>query len=400
MMDASPTLPMTGIRDKYLRNLVAQRADILRLSAGAGPDRAGPDRAGLRSCAHKLAGTGKIYGFPEISEAGYSLEAALRQEDAPASDIDRRTRYLLSVMDRAIRSHDAKDDRAEAPAGARVDGPTASARPTGLSPSSGTRCGQADAAGAPGREAGRPRLLVIDDDENITALVHSLFGPIADVVVRGDVPGGLLAAHEACPQLVLLDGEMPGERSGLDLLQQLHDMPITANVPIVMMSADDSLTSIMRALISGASDYLIKPFDPAVLMARGVELLRTCQARVLVVDDDETVRDLLAYKLGGAGCQVVTAGDAEEAWERLESESFSLVLLDRMMPDLDGTALLRRMQGDDATARIPVIFLTARRTAAEVVDGLLSGATDYITKPFDPDEVVKRCLALMKAKRH
>lgn len=112
------------------------------------------------------------------------------------------------------------------------------------------------------------------------------------------------------------------------------------------------------------------------------------------------MRDLLHHKLGGAGCDVVTVGDCQEAWDLLERESFSLVLLDRMMPDLDGAVLLRMMHGDAMIARTPVIFLTARRSPSDVVDGLLTGAADYITKPFDPDELVKRCMALIKAKKH
>lgn len=378
-MDAGLSMPMDAIRQDYLRSLAAQREDIARLSDSAEAE----TFPGLRALAHKLAGTGKIYGFPEISEAGYALESTLRQEDISADEVSRKTRYLLSVLERALRSTDKT-----APATA----PDAAA-PMAAPP-------LADPAPAPRRDLSRPVLLVIDDDENITRLVHSLFDPIADVVTRADAGAGLMAAHEMRPHLILLDEEMPGGRSGLELLQQLRDTPVTSNIPVIMMSADDSLTSIMQALVSGAADYMIKPFDPARLMAKGSELLKTYQTRILIADDDEAVRNLLACKLMAAGCQVATACDGQEAWERLEKEPFSLVLLDRMMPDLDGTVLLRMMHASDETARIPVVFLTARRSAADIVDGLLTGATDYITKPFDPDEVVKRCLDLVKAKRH
>ncbi len=382
---------MNSVRQKYLRKLVVQREDIARLSrcdGGGGIGEAAT--ADLRGVAHKLAGTGKIYGFPEISEAGYALECALREGTAEPADIDRRTRYLLSVMERAIRSVDAGGGQGKAPArrAAVATKPAVAKTP-------------AQAASAQTAAAlGKPSLLVIDDDEGITDLVQSLFDGIAHVTACADVTSGLLAAYETRPHLILLDEEMPGERTGLDLLQQLRDMPITANVPIIMMSANDSLTAIMQALVTGATDYVIKPFDPAMLMSKATDLLKTYRTRILVVDDDEAVRDLLEYKLSAAGCQVVTVGECQEAWELLEKQSFSLVLLDRMMPDLDGAILMRMMHGDDATARIPVIFLTARRSAADVVDGLLTGATDYITKPFDPDEVVKRCMTLIKAKKH
>lgn len=377
-MDAGLSMPMDAIRQDYLRSLAVQREDIARLSDSAEVE----TFPGLRALAHKLAGTGKIYGFPEISEAGYALESTLRQEDIAADDVSRKTRYLLSVVERALRSVDKPAPDDDAPA---VPPPPATA---------------AEPADALRRDLSRPILLVIDDDENITRLVHTLFDPIADVVMRADAGAGLLAAHDMRPHLILLDEEMPGGRSGLELLQQLRDTPVTSNIPVIMMSADDSLTSIMQALVSGAADYMIKPFDPARLLAKGSDLLKTYQTRILIADDDEAVRNLLASKLMAAGCQVATACDGQEAWERLEKEPFSLVLLDRMMPDLDGTVLLRMMHAADETARIPVVFLTARRSAADIVDGLLTGATDYITKPFDPDEVVKRCLDLVKAKRH
>ena len=377
-MDAGLSMPMDAIRQDYLRSLAVQREDIARLSDSAEVE----TFPGLRALAHKLAGTGKIYGFPEISEAGYALESTLRQEDIAADDVSRKTRYLLSVVERALRSVDKPAPEEAAPAAPPP--PAAAAEP----------------ADALRRDLSRPILLVIDDDENITRLVHTLFDPIADVVMRADAGAGLLAAHDMRPHLILLDEEMPGGRSGLELLQQLRDTPVTSNIPVIMMSADDSLTSIMQALVSGAADYMIKPFDPARLLAKGSDLLKTYQTRILIADDDEAVRNLLASKLMAAGCQVATACDGQEAWERLEKEPFSLVLLDRMMPDLDGTVLLRMMHAADETARIPVVFLTARRSAADIVDGLLTGATDYITKPFDPDEVVKRCLDLVKAKRH
>ena len=381
-MNALTLLSMDAVRSKYLRNLASQRQDILRLSSACANGPAdSEDLARLSAFAHKLAGTGKIYGFPEISEAGYALENALRNEENTPAEIVRQTRYLLNVMERAIRSAKGRRARAE-PVEDREESRvrySATADTTAVS--------------------GRPVVLVIDDDEGITDLVHSLFGEVATVISRPDVPGGLAAAMEINPHLILLDEQMP-DASGLDLLEQLRELPATSNVPIIMMSANDSLTSIMQALVSGATDYVIKPFEPTTLLTRSMELLKTYRTRILIVDDDEAIRELLTFRLANAGCQVFAVGDCDEAWERLEEEDFSLVLLDRMMPDADGAALLRRMQGWDGTARIPVIFLTARRSAADIVDGLLTGATDYITKPFNPDDVVKRCLDLVKAKKH
>jgi len=72
------------------------------------------------------------------------------------------------------------------------------------------------------------------------------------------------------------------------------------------------------------------------------------------------------------------------------------VLLDRMMPGFDGMTLLRKMKATDSLSGIPVIFLTARHYGADVLEGLDSGAADYISKPFNPDEVVTRCLRILE----
>lgn len=316
-MDMTPSFPMNAIRDKYLDTLAAQRDGILRLSAMPDCGDAPPDDlTGLRIYAHRLAGTGKIYGFPEISEAGYALECALREEDTAPEEIDRKTRYLLSVIERAIKSGAARAARGQEP---EADGLNEAAEHMGAMTTAGLS---------------KPVLLVIDDDAGITDLVHSLFDQVAHVTICQDVAGGLSAAAELRPHLILLDEQMPGGRSGLDLLQQLRDMPTTANVPVIMMSADDSLTSIMQALVSGATDYVIKPFEPMALMTKALDLLKTYRTKILIVDDDPAVRDLLEYKLGNAGCHVVAVGDCHEAWALLGKDSFSLVLLDRMMPDL------------------------------------------------------------------
>ena len=117
---------------------------------------------------------------------------------------------------------------------------------------------------------------------------------------------------------------------------------------------------------------------------------------ILVVDDDEDVRELLAHKLRRAGCQVMCAQDGTQAWYMLQMKTFSLVVLDQMMPGHDGMSLLRMMKTHPVAAQTPVVFLTARDLSADVLEGLNTGAADYITKPFNSDEVVTRCTRLLR----
>jgi len=106
---------------------------------------------------------------------------------------------------------------------------------------------------------------------------------------------------------------------------------------------------------------------------------------LLVVDDEEFNRDVLQEMLSSAGYAVTLAADGEEAWEILDSNkhNFSTILLDRMMPRLDGMGLLARIKADKRFAEIPVIFQTAVDHPLDVVDGIKAGAFYYLIKPID-----------------
>ena len=113
-------------------------------------------------------------------------------------------------------------------------------------------------------------------------------------------------------------------------------------------------------------------------------------ARVLVVDDDPDVRRLVEMKLHLDGIETVSAADGAEALEVLQEGDVDLVVLDLMMPVMDGFETCRRMQADPALAPIPVIMLTARAQASDIESGFDLGATDYIVKPFSPRELLSR----------
>jgi DNA-binding response OmpR family regulator len=115
--------------------------------------------------------------------------------------------------------------------------------------------------------------------------------------------------------------------------------------------------------------------------------------QVLVVDDEPMVREVLARYLEAEGFGVVTAGDGEEALDRFEESRPDLVLLDLMLPRIDGFEVLDRMR---TLARVPVIMLTARGEETDRVVGLDLGADDYVTKPFSPREVVARVRAVLR----
>lgn len=119
-------------------------------------------------------------------------------------------------------------------------------------------------------------------------------------------------------------------------------------------------------------------------------------SKVLIVEDEETLARNLAEKLKGEGFSVTTANDGEDGLEKLRAEHPDLIVLDIMLPKLDGLSLCRMVRRDPATAHIPIIMLTARGTEVDKIVGLESGADDYVVKPFGLGEFLARVRAVMR----
>jgi DNA-binding response OmpR family regulator len=124
-------------------------------------------------------------------------------------------------------------------------------------------------------------------------------------------------------------------------------------------------------------------------------------ARILVADDNETNRDILATRLQANGYEVLHAGDGEEALAVTRAERPDLILLDIMMPKLDGIQVCKRLKGDAALPFTPIILVTAKADSGDMVEGLDAGADEYVTKPVDQKVLVARVKALLRIKeRH
>ena len=118
------------------------------------------------------------------------------------------------------------------------------------------------------------------------------------------------------------------------------------------------------------------------------------EARVLVVDDEDSITDLVATALRSVGFEVATAANGRQALERASNFRPELVVLDVMLPDLDGFEVVRRLRSDGV--RVPVVFLTARDATEDKVAGLTIGGDDYVTKPFSLEELVARVRAVLR----
>ena len=118
-------------------------------------------------------------------------------------------------------------------------------------------------------------------------------------------------------------------------------------------------------------------------------------ARVLVVEDDHVIRELLVVNLKMEGHEAVTAVDGAEALRVVVDRPPDVVLLDMMLPGVDGWEVAARMKGDDATSSIPIIALSARAMQADIERGMELGVDHYVTKPFDPIELMHLVTTLL-----
>lgn len=120
--------------------------------------------------------------------------------------------------------------------------------------------------------------------------------------------------------------------------------------------------------------------------------------RLLVVDDEPTLRELLSATLRFAGFEVTSVATGTEAIEAARTRQPDLVLLDVMLPDLDGFEVARRLRAGarDAGGHLPLLFLTARDTTEDKINGLTLGGDDYVTKPFDLHELIARIRAVLR----
>ena len=120
------------------------------------------------------------------------------------------------------------------------------------------------------------------------------------------------------------------------------------------------------------------------------------KGKILVVDDEEDILELIQFTLSREGFSVIPASSGEEALVTARSTPVDLIILDLMLPGLDGLEVARRLRGDPSVRHVPIVMLTAKGEEADVVTGLELGADDYITKPFSPRVLIARIRAVLR----
>jgi CheY-like chemotaxis protein len=240
---------------------------------------------------------------------------------------------------------------------------------------------------APPAPARTNRVLVIDDDQTVRDLMRRVLSREGfDVVTAAGGTEGLALARELRPSVITLDVLMH-ELDGWNVLQEIRNDPVLADTPVIMLSILDEK---QKGFALGASAYLTKPVDRARLAA-AVEPYKAKGAtpRALVIEDEDATRELMRRLLIGEGWAVGTAANGREGLERLKMERPNLILLDLLMPEMDGFEFLARLREIPDLGATPVIIVTAADLSSEERRRLQGGVEHVLQKAaYGRDELL------------
>jgi two-component system cell cycle response regulator len=273
------------------------------------------------------------------------------------------------------------------------------------------------------------RVLVVDDiAANLRLLEVKLLNEYYQVAVAASGPEALSIAARWMPDVVLLDVMMPG-MDGYEVCRRLKAQPLTAHVPVVMVTALTDQAERVRALDAGADDFLSKPVDDAMLFARLRALLRVKQvtdawrlrsetardlgfepkagppagvagARALIVDAEAAETEHLADVLRTEGIDVAGCLDASAALGTLMEGGHDVVLLSLSLDTVDALRFASRLRAETATRDLPVILIGDHAQKNLVRRGFEIGANDHVLRPVDPNELRARVRNQIRRKRY
>ena len=241
---------------------------------------------------------------------------------------------------------------------------------------------------------GADRVLVVDDDATVRDLMRRFLSREGfDVITAESGAEGLVAARTLRPSVITLDVLMPG-MDGWSMLEAMKSDPELAAIPVIMVTILDEK---QKGFALGASGYLNKPIDRGRLAAILARFRSTASTRrALVVEDDVATREMMRRLLVGEGWEVAEAGNGREALQRLGRERPDLILLDLMMPEMDGFEFLAECRKVPEYGGIPVIIVTA----ADLTDhdrSRLNGGVEHVLQKaaFEQEDLLAQIRQLV-----
>ncbi len=274
------------------------------------------------------------------------------------------------------------------------------------------------------------RVLVVDDiPANVKLLEAKLTSEYFDVISARNGPEALALIRDARPDIVLLDVMMPG-MDGFEVCRKIKLDPAVAHTPVIMVTALDQVTDRITGLEAGADDFLTKPVVDVALFARVRSLVRLkmmtdelrlredtgkqlglppqlaevesgalAAAKILVVEDRQLSAERLASAFGGRH-DVRIEPDIEAAGRLLSDGSFDLAIISLALREADGLRLCSHLRSLDVTRQLPILVLVQEGDMARLARALDIGASDYLMRPVDNQELLARVRTQLRRKRY
>jgi PAS domain S-box-containing protein len=238
-------------------------------------------------------------------------------------------------------------------------------------------------------------ILVVDDEANIRRfLSHELTTRGYQVLEASGGKAAIDLTRKNHPDLITLDVMMP-DINGHDVVAVLKNDPDTKDIPILVLSIVEEKEKAYRL---GVNDFVTKPFTMKVLMEKISRLLNDAQKTIMVIDDDKPLVRSLKYRLEKKGFSIYTAFGGKEALETIVSHPPDLVLLDIVMPEMDGYEVMKALKYKPDTAQIPIVVMTGVENVGGKVKALSVGATEYLKKSSGFDELLKTIESILYGK--
>jgi DNA-binding response OmpR family regulator len=242
------------------------------------------------------------------------------------------------------------------------------------------------------------KILIADDDPHIVALISSrLKANKYEVVAAYDAVQTISQVRKEKPDLIILDIKMPAG-TGIGVLENLRRCVDTSTTPVLVMTAYPNEATRQKALEMGVVDFIPKPFQAEEILVKIKKILgevspeeeaHPIAKKILVVDDNPNLVKLLEYRLKANEYEVIIANDGEEALDKVRQAKPDLMILDVVLPKIDGYKVLSILRADERYKYIPVVMLTALGQTKDIDKGMELGATSYLTKPFDPEVLLE-----------
>jgi two-component system NtrC family sensor kinase len=250
-------------------------------------------------------------------------------------------------------------------------------------------------------------VLIVDDSMTVRMSLNDLLEDAGlEAVVCSTVAEARLALAETTFALVILDVLLP-DGDGVDLLREIRAMPHTAATAVMMLSTESEVRDRIRGLTTGADEYVGKPYDPTYLIGRAHELVRCGAGRtsseketLLLIDDSVTFREELKEALEQAGYGVFVAGSGEEGLRLAADVRPSGIVVDGVLPGIDGATFIRRIRLDAALRGAPCFLLTGTEDKSAELSALEAGADAFAVKEDNIGIVIARIGAMLRSAGH